>query len=275
MAAETFCPATRVSRYTLSEGSAVEFTAHNIEFADGERTMPEVDWLIAESPWLRSALRSLRVAFGGNVVGKSIIDLGCLEGGYALEFARAGMESLGLEVRQSNFDNCLITKRKAGLSNPDFVKDDYWNLGNYGPFDAIFCSGLLYHLDQPRKFLKLLGDNARRVLILNTHYASEVSIGKFNLSPVVVNEGLSGRWFAEHDADSAAEREALKWVAWANKRSFWLIKPAIVQGLHDSRFDVICEQYDWITNDDPLPKMISDEFISFQRAMFVGIKSYA
>jgi tRNA G46 methylase TrmB len=58
-----------------------------------------------------------------------------------------GMHALGVEVRASNFANCTEVRRRAGVPNLSFVQDDVWNLAAYGPFDAIFCCGLLYHLD--------------------------------------------------------------------------------------------------------------------------------
>jgi hypothetical protein len=45
----------------------------------------------------------LNLVFPDGLRGKRIADLGCLEGGYAVEFARLGMNATGIEVRDSNF----------------------------------------------------------------------------------------------------------------------------------------------------------------------------
>jgi len=37
-----------------------------------------------------------------------IVDLGCLEGGYSVEFARNGYDVLGMEIREINIQNVNI-----------------------------------------------------------------------------------------------------------------------------------------------------------------------
>jgi 2-polyprenyl-3-methyl-5-hydroxy-6-metoxy-1,4-benzoquinol methylase len=133
---------------TAPPTEAAGFTAHNIRLDDGSETRPGTG-LLADGPWCLAAKRLLNMLFPEGVAGKRIVDLGCLEGGYAVEFARMGMESLGLEVRQSNFDNCLYVKDRIRLPNLKFIKDNAWNIASYGRFDVIFCCGLLYHLDRP------------------------------------------------------------------------------------------------------------------------------
>jgi 2-polyprenyl-3-methyl-5-hydroxy-6-metoxy-1,4-benzoquinol methylase len=45
----------------------------------------------------------------------------------------------------------LAPKYHTDLLNLTFTYDDVHNLGNYGVFDVVFCCGVLYHLDAPRK----------------------------------------------------------------------------------------------------------------------------
>ena len=49
-----------------------------------------------------------------------------------------------------------------------FINDDVWNLPAHGPFDAAFCCGLLYHLDRPAEFIRLMSRCVRDVIILHT-----------------------------------------------------------------------------------------------------------
>jgi hypothetical protein len=90
------------------------FTAHNIRLPDGSFTLPERP-LLAESPRMKATARVLRLVYKDAVHDKSIVDLGCLEGGYTVEFARMGMRSTGIEVRQSNYANCMLVKNKVQL----------------------------------------------------------------------------------------------------------------------------------------------------------------
>jgi len=148
------------------------FTAHNIRLDDGTFTKPDARPM-HEYPRFIAARDLLNTAFPGDKTGLRIADLGCLEGGFAVEFARMGFDALGIEVRKSNFEACEFVKQRVDLPNLTFAHDNAWNVARYGPFDAIFCSGLLYHLDRPREFLRLLSSQTRRLLILDTHFATD------------------------------------------------------------------------------------------------------
>ena len=100
-----------------------------------------------------------------------VVDLGCLEGGYAVEFAKLGFQTLGIEARQDNLDKCNFVKSDLQLSNLEFVKDDVRNVENYGQFDIVLCYGLLYHLNDPVSFIRTLNRVTKKLLLLSTHYA--------------------------------------------------------------------------------------------------------
>src|ERR671937_236393 len=86
--------------------TAMEFTAHNIELPDGTQTMPG-EPLLREWGICTAALRTLRALVPVREgAAPRVVDLGCLEGGYAVEFARAGYDVIGIEGRQSNVDKC-------------------------------------------------------------------------------------------------------------------------------------------------------------------------
>ena len=237
---------------------APKFQAHNIRLADGERTNLELP-PIERQPWVTSACDLLDLMLPIRD-GLRVADLGCLEGGYAVEFARRFrlMEIVGLEVRDSNFACCQYARDRVQLPNLKFVQDNAWNLAAHGQFDAIFCGGLLYHLDRPREFLKLLSEHCR-VLVLNTHFATDQPHVKHTLSDIVHHEGLLGRWYREfgNDADFAA-RENFPWSSWDNRRSFWIHRRAIGPALRDAGFRMILEHTEIDCGDD--------------RGVFVAIK---
>jgi hypothetical protein len=85
---------------------SVAFTSHNILLDRGVQTWPENGFLLADDPWCVSAKRILEVVFPGDKRHFRIADLGCLEGGYAVEFARMGFQVLDVEVRESNMAAC-------------------------------------------------------------------------------------------------------------------------------------------------------------------------
>jgi len=65
------------------------FTAHNIRLDDGSFTKPEQPWQMEDLPLLKFTKQFLRMLFPDGAAGKRVVDLGCLEGGYSVELARA------------------------------------------------------------------------------------------------------------------------------------------------------------------------------------------
>jgi SAM-dependent methyltransferase len=249
----------------------MEFTAHNIELPDGTQTMPGEpllrDWGIC-----RAALRTLRftVPIEDAADPPRVVDLGCLEGGYAVEFARAGYDVVGIEGRRSNVEKCEYVAAAVDLPNLCFFQDDARNIRNYGSFDAVFCCGLLYHLDNPSEFLQALGEVTKRALLLHTHYATDEdeSWNKFRLSRMTYHEGRLGRWFEEWAPETPADEvESLAWSSVGNPSSFWLEKRHLLQAMMEAGFPIVCEQYDFLED------VVGNDYTDDQhRSFFLGLK---
>ncbi len=79
-------------------------------------------------PWFLAAKRILDAAFPGDKRHLRIADLGCLEGGYTVEFARLGLQALGIDVRELNIEACRYVQSKVNLPNLEFARDDVWNI---------------------------------------------------------------------------------------------------------------------------------------------------
>lgn len=251
----------------------VEFTNHNIRLDDGNLTKPDVGHTMESYPWFISARRILETVFPGDKRHFRLADLGCLEGGYAVEFARMGFQVLGVEVRDTNIAACNYVKSKTNLPDLAFVKDDAWNLAKYGKFDVIFCCGLLYHLDKPKQFLEMLSSITTKLVILQTHFSITENLpNEFNLSQISENEGLAGRWFKEFpDDESFTNRENLKWSAWDNRRSFWIQREYLLQAIKDVGFDLVMEQFDcWEPN---IAESLLGSYQTWLRGTFIGIKT--
>lgn len=253
----------------LSDG----FTAHNIVLADGSQTRPGAT-VLAESELVKGALRMATAICPPSAQRRPrVVDLGCLEGGYAVEFARAGYDVLGIEARSDSVARCQHVQRRLGLENLSFVQDDVRNLSDHGSFDIVFCCGLLYHLDYPAAFLRLLGEVTGSLLLLHTHYAENEVNPNYPLSGIVEHEGLLGRWWAEAPGGvwtSAEQMEASAWASWHNTSSFWPLKRHLLKAMRDGGFPIVCEQF------DALDDIAEDPYIErHSRSMFVGIKDGA
>lgn len=270
------------------------FTAHNIRLDDGTYSIDADASDIARNPWLLGALRAMSLLDPAPRAECSVVDLGCLEGGYTVEFARAGYNACGIEVRETNLEACNYAKERVNVKNLHFVQDDARNMHKYGPFDVTFCSGLLYHLDRPLEFLQMVAEQTNKMLILQTHFApehdkrrpglkalftrmrrritgSEKSSGlNYGLSPLTENEGLPGRWFREFSPDQAYD-EQNRWASWNNERSFWLTRPAILQSMKDIGFDLVFEQFDNLYPSIQ-ESMTHGYYAENYRSTFIGMK---
>lgn len=178
--------------------------------------------------------------------GATVADLGCLHGAYSVAFARAGYQVTGIEARPENIEQCKARAAVEPLPGLRFVQDDVRNLTAYGPFDAVFCCGLLYHLDKPVKFLAMLGQVTARLLIVQTHFTRTAS---------AVNEDHDGIW--------AKEEAGSPWAAWDNPRSFWLTKPDLLAAMQDAGFDLVFELHDHVNDINGSPS----------RGMFAAVKA--
>src|SRR6266478_2218417 len=255
----------------------IEFTSHNIRLDNGSFTKPDMRYSMDANESFVSARRLLDTVFPGDKNHYRLADLGCLEGGFAVEFARMGFQVLGIEVREANIAACNYVKANTNLPNLDFIKDDARNIAKYGVFDVVFCKGLLYHLDKPKEFLNTLSAVTTKLLILQTHFSTDTKktdtknkehrwfgiarkllarvkrhnpepaakYREFNLSELTENETLRGRWYTEFANDEAfSKRDSAKWSSWDNRRSFLIHREYLLQAIYDVGFDLVLEQFD-------------------------------
>ena len=264
----------------------MKYSSHNLKLSSGEYTIPGAD-LLCDTQHYKAVLRTLNMRFSEKERSKiRIADLGCLEGGYSVEFAKAGYDAVGFEAREENIRKCNFLKEDLKLQNLKFIKDDVKNIEKYGKFDVIICAGLLYHLDYPVSYIKTLGKITNKMLLLHTHYAVENDLlydkadelpetkqmldkYNYNLSAIEENEGKKGRWFREYKEGEEKETiEKSVWAAYSNHRSFWVLKKDLLQTIREAGFDLVFEQYDFLKN------ISTDDYIErYDRSQFVGIKS--
>lgn len=274
----------------------MKFTAHNILLDNGKRTMDDNAILLADSAVWKSIEKSLNLFLPGTKEERSrlrVADLGCLEGGYAVEFAKLGFDTLGIEAREENMAKCNYVKSNLNLPNLNFVKDDVRNLANYGKFDIILCYGLLYHLNDPADFLKKTSECTNKIMFLNTHFAPERDVRyslrflntffvaplqkrtkwfeftmNHRLSPLQLNEGYRGRWKKEWSRRSSQNNiEKSLWASYNNHRSFWLCKKDLTKALHAANFDSVFEQFNHTGDIEP------ENYTHYcKRSMFVALK---
>ena len=171
-----------------------------------------------------------------------VLDLGCLEGGHSIEFAKRGCSVLGIEGRASNIAKAQFAKEELKLKNLSFELEDVRNLSvfKHGYFDIVICSGILYHLQSPDCFqlLERIGELCKEVLFTNTHIAQEqIPHSNSLLSSLIEvshnDQIYRGRTYIEHTKESTAEaKEGRLWASLDNETSFWLTEESLLRVLH-------------------------------------------
>ncbi len=224
-----------LERFTAEHGA---FTAFCVHLGQGVYTM--------EPP--RSDLRLKHFVQGvADLAGRPmdqlrILDLACLEGHYAVEFALQGAQAVGIEGRETNTRKARFLKKALGLSNLEFYTDDVRNLSaeKYGRFDVVLCAGLLYHLDFPDnvRLLEQIHEVCDRLAVIETYFSlkDEVSLEHGGHT-------YSGRYYAEHEEQATADqRNRNLWSSLDNVRSFWLTRSSLYNALEHVGFTTVGEQ---------------------------------
>ena len=146
------------------------WTAHNIHLRDDIYTI--APRIVGDEIRLRRITQCVFDLMGGTVENARILDLACLEGLFAIEFARHRAKCLGIEGREANIEKARFVKEVLNLENLELAQDDVRNLSveKYGHFDVVLCLGILYHLDEPDvfAFVERLGEVCRNICIVDT-----------------------------------------------------------------------------------------------------------
>jgi len=173
-----------------------------------------------------------------------VLDLGCLDGLFSIEFALQGAHVTGVEVREANYRKAEFARAALELETLQFVRDDVRNISleAYGSYDIVICSGILYHLPTPDVFhvVETMYAMTNRVLIIDTH---------ISLSPSATTshkkKTYHGHFNTEHSlTDTPEEKERKPLASIDNNTSFWFTRPSLVNLLSHTGFTSVYECFD-------------------------------
>jgi len=208
------------------------WTAHDIDLGHGIRTLG-FDY---EADKLARIVQIVADLAGAPFERLRILDLGCLEGGYAVELARRGATVVAVEGRRANLEKARFAKEVLGLDRLELVLGDVRELAveRVGRFDAALCLGLLYHLDAPDCFelVHRMAELTTRLLVIDSY----IGIGALQRFE---HRGRTywGRPIREHEPDAPEEeRLADHWASLDNPRSVWLARTSLLNLLADAGF---------------------------------------
>ena len=201
------------------------------EFAlpDGSRTrsyLPE-DVQQIHATRLQLTERALDASVGRDCSGLTAVDLACHQGWFALHLARRRFDSvLGIDAREEHLADARLMAEVLGATNFRTRRLDLESARaeDIGPHDVTLMLGLLYHLENPVRMLRLARAVTRRVLVIESqvvpHAAGMIDWGarRFQQRMVgvfgVVDESdvTHGPEMSVHGICLAPSAETLEWL---------------------------------------------------------------
>ncbi|MBV8478953.1 MAG: methyltransferase domain-containing protein [Actinobacteria bacterium] len=210
------------------------WTAHNIRLGDGVYTIsPEP---AGDEVKLRRVTQLSLDVLEGSLAGRRVLDLACLEGMYAIEFARRGATVVAIEGREANIAKARFAAKTLGV-DVDFQLGDVRHLSReqHGEFDVVLALGILYHLDYPDLFsmIERISEVCRRALVVDT------GVGSAGTEEIGDYRGVR---LVEHASDSTPdERRDAVWSSLDNLTAVALTRPSLERALTRQGFTSVLE----------------------------------
>jgi len=156
-----------------------------------------------------------------------ILELGALEGGHSFELAQApGVSNVvSVEGKAANVEKARFVQGVNGIRNVTFVEGDIrsMDLWQFAHVDAVFCSGVLYHLPEPWKLIEQCAVVAP-ALFLWTHYCPDEA----------TTDAVNGYRIARY-----AEGDLSSPLSGLQSESVWLTLGGLVSLLMKSGYDEV------------------------------------
>lgn len=176
--------------------------------------------------------------------GRSVLELGPLEGGHTAMLEGFGAHTTAVESNGSAYMKCLITKEIMNLRARFLLGDANEYLRATGErFDVCVASGILYHQKNPLDLLNLVS-KVSDTLFLWTHYYDPETMVRSELfgEPRQASEGpLSATYHPRRYA------EALEWKGFCGGNALdasWLSREDILKALDTLGFNDIRISHD-------------------------------
>jgi tRNA (mo5U34)-methyltransferase len=135
---------------------------HNLDL-NGVATAPE--HFLGDYP--RVKFDAFAHALPADLTGKTVLDIGCNAGFYAVEMKRRGADRvLGIDSDERYLAQARFAAEVLG-QEVEFAKLDVYDLARLGEtFDLVIFMGVLYHLRHPLLALDLIREHVARDLML-------------------------------------------------------------------------------------------------------------
>ena len=136
---------------------------HNIELG-GTQTAP--DHFLGDYP--RFKFERFAHVLPADLSGRSVLDIGCNAGFYAIEMKRRGAARVvGIDSDERYLAQARLAAGALGFGGIEFRRLDVYDVGRLGErFDLVIFMGVLYHLRHPLLALDLIREHVAGDLLL-------------------------------------------------------------------------------------------------------------
>ena len=136
---------------------------HNLRIA-GIETAP--DHFLGDYPAFKFA--RFADALPADLSGKSVLDIGCNAGFYAIEMKRRGAaEVIGIDSDERYLAQARFAADRLGFSDIEFRNLSVYDVGRLGRrFDLVIFMGVIYHLRHPLLALDLIREHVAGDMLL-------------------------------------------------------------------------------------------------------------
>ncbi len=164
-----------------------------------------------------------------DIKGKSILELGCLEGLHTLMLHLLGAKMIvAIEGREDNFIKSLMVKNAFHLDRSTVMFGDIEEILFILPasFDICIALGVLYHLENPIETVYRIGELVGTLFIW-THYSVD-SYPAGEMVDVRFNNVVYRGKFVSEDTNH--------YLSGIKKKSFWVFRDDVFRLLRDAGF---------------------------------------
>lgn len=160
LAARTITPENRELREKIE---ALGPWFHNIDLG-GVWTAP--DHFLGDYPNMK--FRRFESHLPEDLTGKTVLDIGCNAGFYAMEMKRRGAERVvGIDSDERYLAQARFAAETLGYANIEFRNLSVYDVGALGErFDLVIFMGVLYHLRHPLLALDLIREHVAGDMLL-------------------------------------------------------------------------------------------------------------
>lgn len=136
----------------------------NIDLGHGIRTAP--DHFLGDYPAFKYA--RFRDALPADLEGRSVLDIGCNAGFYAIEMKKRGAgRVLGIDSDERYLEQARLAAEALGFPGIEYRAGSVYDVGAIGErFDLVIFMGVLYHLRHPLLALDLIREHVAGDMLL-------------------------------------------------------------------------------------------------------------